>query len=312
MAKQASGKNQTSQTDQQSGSANALPVGEILRRTRSHYGKSYDDVERALRIRAEQIEAIESNNMDALPARVYVLGFVRSYSEYLGLDGAKMVELFKSQSVPAQNPNLNFPTVSKDNQMPSIWLVVASVILLCAAIFGVVHFKGSQKVASNEVPTVPEDIMASSMPQSSTVITPEEAQADSQYTSEEQNTADESITPSEGTNNQDASQNAAAARLPDSSGIHLMMQGDATIEIYDVLGKVLLTRTLSTGDAYALPTRSDLMMRLNNGEAAKITVNGVLLDRLSDKTGMIEGIPLNPELLLQQYVSPQSDNTIEN
>ncbi len=61
-----------------------IPVGEILRRTRIHYKQSIQDIERALRIRADQIEAIENGSVEKLPGRVYAVGFIRTYSEYLG------------------------------------------------------------------------------------------------------------------------------------------------------------------------------------------------------------------------------------
>ena len=51
-----------------------LPVGEILRRTRVHYKQSVEDIERALRIRASQIKAIETGDLEQLPGRVYAVG----------------------------------------------------------------------------------------------------------------------------------------------------------------------------------------------------------------------------------------------
>ncbi|PZO78204.1 MAG: DUF4115 domain-containing protein, partial [Micavibrio aeruginosavorus] len=77
-------------------------MGEILRRTRVHYGQSLQQIEGVLRIRASQLDALEQGDVSQLPGRVYAIGFVRSYSEYLGLDGDKMVHLFKEQSVGKQ------------------------------------------------------------------------------------------------------------------------------------------------------------------------------------------------------------------
>ena len=87
-----------------------LSVGEILRRTRLYYGQSLNDVEINLRIRASQLDLLEQNHIAHLPGRVYAIGFVRAYSEYLGLDGDKMVHLFKAQSVGKKwRPKLSFP-----------------------------------------------------------------------------------------------------------------------------------------------------------------------------------------------------------
>ena len=76
-----------------------MPVGEVLRRAREHYGQSLRDVERNLRIRASQLAHLENGEYSALPGRVYVIGFIRSYSEYLGLNGDEMVNLYKRQDM---------------------------------------------------------------------------------------------------------------------------------------------------------------------------------------------------------------------
>ncbi|MBU0859077.1 MAG: helix-turn-helix domain-containing protein, partial [Alphaproteobacteria bacterium] len=88
-----------------------MTVGEILRRTRLHYGQSLTDVESILRIRAAQLQALEDGRIDLLPGRVYAIGFVRAYAEYLGLDGEKMVHLFKAQAgnPPRPRAELHFP-----------------------------------------------------------------------------------------------------------------------------------------------------------------------------------------------------------
>lgn len=115
-----------------------IPVGEILRRSRLYYGQSLQDVERNLRIRASQLDAIEKMEYDKLPGRVYAIGFVRSYAEYLGLDGGQVVALFKVQFSHAQSqPELQFPATAKESKLPSIKMVAGSIVLavLCIALW---------------------------------------------------------------------------------------------------------------------------------------------------------------------------------
>lgn len=112
-----------------------MSVGEILRRGREHYGQSLEDVERNLRIRAIQLHAIETGNLEQLPGKAYALGFVRSYSEYLGLDGEKMVQLFKRQSVGGGKlkPSLNFPAPASESKIPTF--PVAGVLAVLGIVF---------------------------------------------------------------------------------------------------------------------------------------------------------------------------------
>ncbi len=138
-----------------------LPVGEVLRRARVHYGQSLKDVEKNLRIRSSQIEAIENGRHDALPGRVYAIGFVRSYAEYLGLDGDRIVHLFKTQSVgQGGRPELNFPVAASESKLPSIWVLLAS---LTATVFIItLWWAASSHVRESvtQVPAVPDALRA--------------------------------------------------------------------------------------------------------------------------------------------------------
>lgn len=131
-----------------------MPVGEILRRAREHFGQSLADVEAAIRIRGSQIDAIEKSQYDKLPGRVYAIGFVRSYSEYLGFDGDKMIALFKSQSTGGGRikPELNFPAPASESRLPPVGLVVAGLALFIA--FMIVWASGNGP-APDKTPAIP-------------------------------------------------------------------------------------------------------------------------------------------------------------
>jgi cytoskeleton protein RodZ len=135
-----------------------MPVGQILRRTREHYGQSIVDIERALRIRASQIAAIEENDMAKLPGRVYALGFVRTYSEYLGLDGNKMVHLFKAQAGGSKDdasPALHFKAPPSESKVPPVPVVAISVVVSIIILIGWWAMQGRDREIVNEVPEVP-------------------------------------------------------------------------------------------------------------------------------------------------------------
>jgi cytoskeleton protein RodZ len=61
-------------------------VGQDLCRVRQRQGKELSDVWLVLKIRPHHLIAIEEGRFDVLPARVYAIGYVRSYAAYLGLD----------------------------------------------------------------------------------------------------------------------------------------------------------------------------------------------------------------------------------
>lgn len=73
-------------------------LGAEMRRARVEKGLSVSFLAETLRIRESYLVAIEEGHFDRLPGPAYALGFVRSYANYLGLDGREMVQRFKDEA----------------------------------------------------------------------------------------------------------------------------------------------------------------------------------------------------------------------
>ena len=85
--------------------ANAsLSVGTILGRARQRQGIDLTQVEKATRISREHIVAIEENDIQSLPERAYVLGFIKTYATFLGLDAETCMRRFKDEHVKPEDP----------------------------------------------------------------------------------------------------------------------------------------------------------------------------------------------------------------
>lgn len=65
-------------------------VGEILRLGREGRKLSIEQVNRETKISVQTIRALEEDDFGAFPSETYVKGFVRTYAEFLGLDGNKL------------------------------------------------------------------------------------------------------------------------------------------------------------------------------------------------------------------------------
>jgi hypothetical protein len=72
-------------------------LGNSLREARVRQGLEYPQVELATKIRAKYIRALEDEAFEILPSETYVKGFLRSYAEYLGLDGQLYVDEYNSR-----------------------------------------------------------------------------------------------------------------------------------------------------------------------------------------------------------------------
>jgi len=75
-----------------------VTLGDEMRGERACLGKSMEDAERDLRIKAHLIRAIEDCDLDSFPNDSVVAGYVRSYSRYLGLDPEACYRRFCAES----------------------------------------------------------------------------------------------------------------------------------------------------------------------------------------------------------------------
>lgn len=75
-------------------------LGDILREEREKQNLTVKDVERDTSIRSLYISSIEKGAYDILPGEVYLKGFIKSYAEYLKLDGAAMLQQYYAEKSP--------------------------------------------------------------------------------------------------------------------------------------------------------------------------------------------------------------------
>jgi cytoskeleton protein RodZ len=74
-------------------------IGNSLREARLRQGLEFPEIEQGTKIRGKYLRALEEEQFDLLPAQTYVKGFLRSYAEYLGLDGQLYVDEYNSRFV---------------------------------------------------------------------------------------------------------------------------------------------------------------------------------------------------------------------
>ena len=77
-------------------------IGEKLRNRRTEEGYSINQVSRDTNIAKSYLEALESEDFLVFPGEPYLIGFLRNYSEYLGLDVDEMISLYKNFKIQEQ------------------------------------------------------------------------------------------------------------------------------------------------------------------------------------------------------------------
>lgn len=137
-------------------------VGADLRSARMRRGDDLRTIAHALRIRREQLEALEEARYSDLPGRAYAIGFVRSYAEYLGLDPAHVVDRYKSeidQSEKAKE-DLAFPEITEETRLPRGTFLIVGLVVAMGIYGGWLLSRSADKMMAERVPPVPERIEA--------------------------------------------------------------------------------------------------------------------------------------------------------
>jgi len=79
-------------------------IGSSLRDARMRQKLELSQIEHATRIRSKYLQALEDERFDLLPGTAYTKGFLRTYAEYLGLDGQRFVDEYNSRFPPTVEP----------------------------------------------------------------------------------------------------------------------------------------------------------------------------------------------------------------
>jgi cytoskeleton protein RodZ len=136
-------------------------VGAQLRAVRLERGEDLDDVAKHLRIKPAYLFGIEQGDLSALPGRTYALGFLRTYADYLGFDGADLIARIKSSvGELTDRTRLRIRTPMPENRLPRTPMVVISLALVASIYLGWSYVNRTGRMASDTVAEVPEDLRA--------------------------------------------------------------------------------------------------------------------------------------------------------
>ena len=106
-------------------------VGKTLSLRRQASGTSIEEVSKALNIKKDYIVAIENNQLEILPGKIYSSGFIRSYAKFLKLDPDETIKRLRAEQKALQiEPELQFPLAIPNSGMPRKSIVILGIIIL--------------------------------------------------------------------------------------------------------------------------------------------------------------------------------------
>lgn len=127
-------------------------VGEKLKQARIEQNLSLDEVYKQTKIHTHVLEALEQDLAHNLLSFVYIKGFLKTYAQFLGLDGEKLLkEYVDSQSAEPQTP-AEKPKVKKEKAPLkfSPILILRVVVVFVLSLSFIFYFRYVAKTISRQ------------------------------------------------------------------------------------------------------------------------------------------------------------------
>ncbi|HTV45563.1 MAG TPA: RodZ domain-containing protein [Stellaceae bacterium] len=312
-------------------------AGELLRQQRLALGLDLGEVSAALRIKTTYLAALEDGRPDRLPGPAYAIGFLRAYSEHLGLDGGEIVRRFRREAAGLDTkPDLSFPMPLDERGIPSRATLLAALVLTILG-YGTWYYLSSDELKRPErVTEVPADLLppkvlpATPAEATAAAATPADATAGAGHANPATGgpaatataarpspgtdaVAHPGLTPagiastSESPTPAPLAPPANSAPVDASAGsparIVLQATADSWVELRDRNHAILFTGVLKAGQRYSVPDRPGISMRTGNAGGLEIIVDGKPQPSLGP-AGAVRSLALDPQSLTAGSISP--------
>jgi cytoskeletal protein RodZ len=142
-------------------------IGAILEKKRLEKGLSLKEVEQATKIRTRYLEGLEREDPTSLPDPVYARGFLKTYANFLGLDGEQLSREFRDHRAPRRERQPGYERLQKGEfDQPLInpggvddaersgvsgatILTIVLAVLVLALVIGTLYYVGSRSTVDS-------------------------------------------------------------------------------------------------------------------------------------------------------------------
>jgi len=266
--------------------------GGKLARAREAQNLSIIEVARHLKLTPAQVEALEADEFDRLPGRVFVRGFIKNYAKLVRLDPAPLLRQIESeipQAAPVAEMRLE-REVALPVERKSRWPVFAGIAFLIVAALAVYEFgfNEDRPNGTGESSTTTESaaVGPSAAPTSPAVPAPAATPA-APATPTVASAAP--ISPTAPAAEIERPRNAAAADKPDMQGqsrpaapgerqLHFRFSDDSWVEIRDRDNKVIFSKLNRAGGEERVSGTPPLRLVVGNAQKVQLTADARPID----------------------------------
>ena len=257
-------------------------IGQILEQARKARGLTLEEVEHATKIRKRYLVGLEREDYGVLPDAVYAQGFLKTYADYLGLDGNELSREFKDRRRPRRERGISYgaPNRSEFDQplinpgevgvdrrrkrVSGTTIVTLLVALLAlAAVVGALYYVGRGVQISGENPA------------------PAQEQADAGSGS-----GAGGKEPSESKGREEAAtggdSKGTGEAEPESVTVEVRVEGSASWLSILADGRLAYEQIAQPGFSQTFEARHEISIRTGNAGAVGVEVNGQELGKLGE------------------------------
>lgn len=247
-------------------------AGARLLRAREGAGLTRAQVAAITRIPERSLAAIEAGDFAALPARMYAVGFSRTYARAVGLNEKDVVAAVRAELAAQAPSETSRPSVTMEPGDPArvpsskvAWLAALAVLVV---LLGVYAFWRSYIAPAGSLPSLlPAE-------QSAPVAPP-------------------------------AAAPAPAAQPTGGPVVFTALVPGVWVKFYDGAGTQLLQKELAQGESYTVPTgMADVKLWTARPDALGITIGGQPVPKLSDVQRTMKDVPVTAAALLARGTAP--------
>jgi cytoskeleton protein RodZ len=309
-------------------------LGDILRKVRETRGDDIQQIADYLCIRSNFLVALENSRYEEFPADAYVIGFLRSYANYLGVDSREAIDRYRSEMAGRRRkPALMLPTPITEGRTPSAFIMIGAgvaALLIYILWYGLSTSDRTTLSTPPALPStaaaVPNDASTAATPNIVLATTPDalsSANASSGLTNALPTAPVASLPPSTPTAaSSTASTSVKATESPvvttaatssstpaassTASRLSIRAEQSSWVLITDTKGHTLYDHVLKPGESYKAPNTDGLLLTTGNGSGIVLTLDGVDLPRLSTGSShVMRNISLDPDHLKSLPPNPE-------
>lgn len=312
-------------------------VGAMLRDRRVELKQDIDTVARQTHIKVSYLKAIEEGRRRDLPGSAYIIGFVRTYADYLGFDGNRLVDDFHAQLAGDRKRAQEAQAATEPSRMSIGPVGIAAIVLTLAvvAFFAWGYFsdtgktdtaateeaqdaEGEDAVAEGDAAgedttdqtasTEPAPAATPDAPADATALASNQSASDqtgSDQTAAATPPVEDQLPPPEAdaapTAEQDPAQPQEAAIAEGGEGtagkIVLRAKLESWVQVTNEKSEAIFSRVLRAGETYVVPNEPGLMLTTGNAGGIEIVLDGKKLKSLGSVGLVRRDVPLDPKKL---------------